>query len=329
MRVYRGYSNPLSGRERRDGFGVAVAIGNFDGVHRGHRAVIGQARANAVELGTGLGVVTFEPHPREVLQGQDAPARLSPFRRKVELLRDLGVEHLFVLPFTRALMAVSAESFVEDILIGRLGVRAVITGDNFRFGHRRRGDVELMRRVASPHGVRVDVAGAVGDRGGVVSSTRIRAALADGRVAEAGEMLSRPYEILGLVREGDRRGRELGFPTANTYPLHPRTAMPGTGIYAVRAALIEHDADGHALPPRWHPGAASLGTNPTFNGVESRLEVHLLDGMDYDLYGRRLRVAFIDRLRGEERFSSIEALTAQMRIDCDRALALTTDSAAI
>ncbi|MEZ5824598.1 MAG: bifunctional riboflavin kinase/FAD synthetase [Geminicoccaceae bacterium] len=322
MRVHRGFS---ASRSDRDGFGAAVAIGNFDGVHRGHRAVIEAARRHAVELGTDLGVITFEPHPREVLQGMKAPERLSPLRTKVERLRELDVRQLYVLPFTRSLMSMSAEAFVEDVLIGSLGVKAVVAGADFRFGHKRSGDIELMRRIAAHHGVRVDTASTVSDSAGVISSTRIRAALAEGRVADAGHLLGYDYEIVGRVRTGDRRGRELGFPTANTYPLHPRTAMPANGIYAVRAALVGSQDGSHPVNDAgnsatvWHPGAASLGTNPTFDGRERRLEVHLLDGMDYDLYGRRLRVAFIDRLRGEERFASIDSLIAQMNIDCDRA----------
>jgi len=303
--------------EPKSGFGAAVAIGNFDGVHRGHRAVIDRARQHARKLNAALGVITFEPHPRELLQGAQAPSRLSPLRRKLELLRSIGVDQVHVLPFTRSLMEISAQSFVEDILIGRLGVRAVITGDNFRFGYKRRGDVDLMRRIGSGLGVIVDTAPAVEENGQVISSTRIRETLLAGRVAEAALLLGYGYEISGRVRPGDRRGRTLGFPTANTYPLGRRTAMPGKGIYAVRTA-IEEDDDG-----RWHPAAASIGTNPTFDGRETRLEVHLLDGMDYDLYGRRLRVSFIDWLRDEERYETVDALTAQIRIDCDRALALT------
>ena len=317
MRVHRGFDTS-PGAER----GIAAAIGNFDGVHRGHRAVIDEARRHATALGAELGVITFEPHPRELLTPADAPSRLSPFRRKAELLRALGVDRLLVLPFSRRLMAMSAEDFVSRVLHETLGVTAVVSGETFRFGNRRKGDVALLRRSGGELGMRIGSVEPIAIAGEVCSSTRIREALSGGDVRLAAELLGYEYELIGAVRPGDRRGKGLGFPTANTYPLHPRVALPAQGIYAVRAGIVEGERTS------WHPAAANLGTNPTFGGVAKRLEVHLLDGSDYDLYGRRLRVAFLERLRDEVRFDSVDALVKQMRHDCERALAVCAGIAA-
>ncbi|MCB2055380.1 MAG: bifunctional riboflavin kinase/FMN adenylyltransferase, partial [Geminicoccaceae bacterium] len=280
--------------------------------------------------GYGFAALTFEPHPREVLDPARAPGRLSPFRRKAELLAEAGVEHLFVLPFTPALMSMPAEAFVDEVLLAGLGARALACGVDFRFGHRRRGDTAMLRRHAERAGAALDVLEALEVEGAVCSSTRIRGLLAGGEVKAAAALLGGEHQIIGIVRPGDRRGRQLGFPTANTWPLHPRAVLPASGVYAVRAGLIDGSGDGEGAgscrraltrPVRWLAAAASVGTNPTFAGTEMRLEVHLLDGGPHDLYGRRLRVAFVERLRDEERFDDADALVRQMRIDCERARA--------
>lgn len=307
MRVHRGTGSlPAEAR------GAAVAIGNFDGVHLGHRAVIERARAHARHLGVPLGVVTFEPHPREVLDPERAPARLTPFARKAELLRELGIERLYVLRFGPALMRLAAEAFVAEILVDRLGVRAVVTGEDFRFGYRRAGDVGLLSALARRFGFAWAAVPKFVVDGDICSSTRIRAALEAGEVAAAARLLGHAYEVRGGVVAGDGIGRELGYPTANLRPAGCRPLLPANGIYAVRAAVRRERGW------RWHPAVASLGTRPTFGGVERRLEVHLLDGR-HELYGCRLRVAFLERLREERRFATVEELLAEMARDCARA----------
>ena len=296
--------------------GASVAIGNFDGVHRGHREVVRVAAEHARRLGRPLGVVTFEPHPRELLSPAAAPARLTPLRRKAELLRELGVDRLHVLRFDERLMRMSAESFVEDLLLGSLAAAAVTTGRDFRFGHKRQGDGALLARLAQARGVPVSAVEPVCLDGETCSSTAIRAALADGQVEHAAALLGYPYQIEGVVRPGDRRGRTIGFPTAN---LHPRTRhppmLPAIGVYAVRAGLCR---DGRL---HWLPAVANLGRRPTFDGRSVQLEVHLLEGGG-DLYGQRLRVALVERLRGEQKVAGIDELKAQIARDCARARAI-------
>ncbi|HET6518480.1 MAG TPA: bifunctional riboflavin kinase/FAD synthetase [Geminicoccaceae bacterium] len=309
MRVHRSYRGlPPEAR------GAVVAIGNFDGVHRGHRAVVGAAGERAARLGARLGVVTFEPHPREVLTPEAAPARLTPLRAKALLLGRLGVAELFVLPFTAALMRKSPEAFVGEVLVAGLGARHVVVGDDFRFGHRRAGDVALLETLGFRHGFGVTGMAPVAWRGETCSSSRIREALAAGEVADAAELLGHPHAVEGRVVRGDGRGRTLGFPTANVRPGHPRALLPATGIYAVRAGLVRRGGDG----PAWLDGAASLGWNPTFEARELRLEVHLFDFVG-DLYGQRLCVTFVARLRGERRFDDVDDLRRQIEQDCRRA----------
>jgi riboflavin kinase/FMN adenylyltransferase len=288
--------------------GCAVAIGNFDGVHRGHRAVIEAARRHAADAAR-LAVLTFEPHPKEVVNPATAPRRLTPLRRKIELLRELGCAHLFLLRFDRALMAVPAEAFVDDILIGQLGVAAVACGESFRFGHKRQGDVALLAAAAERHGFAFAAVPPLLDGGEPCSSTRIRAGLDAGDLATANRLLGYPFIATGIIRQGDARGRTIGFPTANIAPDTTRHALPATGVYAVRAGL--RTAGGTV----WHPAVANLGRRPTFDGERLLLEVHLFD-TQLDLYGRRLDVAFLERLRGETRFADIDALRAQIARDC-------------
>ncbi len=306
MRVHRG-----NGAIPVEASGCAVAIGNFDGVHRGHRAVIEAARARTAGAGR-LGVVTFEPHPREVLSPAVAPLRLTPLRRKIALLRELGVDHLFLLRFDRSLMAMPAPAFVEDVLVGRLGIGALAAGQCFRFGNRRLGDAALLARAAEGHGFAFDAVPPVLVDNLPCSSTRIREALRAGELDLANRLLGHAFLLSGIVREGDRRGRTLGFPTANIALRGDRQALPANGVYVVRAGRCT------SRGMVWYPGVANLGRRPTFDGDRLLLEVHLLDAR-VDLYGERLDVAFLEHLRGEERFSGIEALKAQIAKDCSAA----------
>jgi riboflavin kinase/FMN adenylyltransferase len=280
-------------------------------VHRGHRALIDAARAHARELGAPLGVVTFEPHPREVLTPDKAPPRLTPFRIKARLLADDGVEHLFALGFNEHLMTKSPEAFVHDVLAGGLGIRHAVVGFDFRFGHRRAGDVETLAALSEEYSFAVTRVEPVSWRGAVCSSSRIREAVAAGDVGLARDMLGHAFMVEGRVVEGERRGRELGYPTANLRPPSGRALWPALGIYAMRASW-RHSR------PEWQDAVASLGVRPTFGGVERLLEVHLLHDRA-DLYGKRLCCAFIERLRGEERFDTAAALVEQMHRDSARA----------
>ncbi len=307
MRVHRRFASlPATAR------GAAVAIGNFDGVHRGHRAVVEAAAALAGAGGAPLGVVTFEPHPREVVSPGEIVPRLTDFSAKAELLGRLGVRELFVLPFDRTLMQLPADDFVRTMLLERLGVSALAAGQNFRFGHRRQGDVATLDDLAVRLGFAFCSVAPV-QHGGPLSSSRIRSLLTDGDVAGAAALLGHPHVVDGIVREGDGRGRLLGFPTANVHPLDARLVLPAAGVYAVRVA------QGRGPGTPWRPGVANLGRRPTFDGRTLLLEVHLLDGGG-DLYGQRLRVAFVERLRDERRFAGIDELKAQIARDCRAAV---------
>ena len=307
MRIMR-WPGPLADECK----GAVVAIGNFDGVHIGHRAVIAAAATRARALNAALGVVTFEPHPREVMQPNAAPARLTSLSRKAAIMRGLGVRQLYVLRFDAVLMRRSAEAFVEEVLQGHLGVRAIAAGRDFRFGSRRQGDVAMLAHRAA---VPVDIVEPVSLRDAVASSTRIREQLVAGEVDAAAELLGYPYELEGVVGRGDQRGRTIGFPTANVRPKGRRPQLPGIGVYAVRAGVRRGGA------VTWWPAVANLGRRPTVDGRTLLLEVHLLEGGS-DLYGLRLRVAFLARLRGERKFEGLDALRAQIARDCDEARAL-------
>jgi len=288
--------------------GCAVAIGNFDGVHRGHRAVIEAARRLSAG-GRPLAVLTFEPHPKEVVSPATAPRRLTPMRRKIELLRELGCARLFLLRFDGALMAMSADAFVDEILVHRLGLSALTSGESFRFGHKRQGDAVLLGAAGARYGFDYAAIPPLLDDGAPCSSTRIRAALQEGDIRTANRLLGYPFTYTGVVQSGDKRGRAIGFPTANLLPATGRHALPANGVYAVRVGRRT------AAGPGWHPGVANLGCRPTFGGGRVLLEVHLFD-VQLDLYGQRLEVAFLERLRGETTFSGAAALEAQIARDC-------------
>jgi riboflavin kinase / FMN adenylyltransferase len=293
--------------------GAAVTIGAYDGVHRGHRHIIDELRrrAEAEELETV--VVTFDRHPATVVRPESAPPELTSLPQKLELLATTGVDVTVVVPFDRARADETAEDFVREVLVDALAARLVVVGEDFHFGHGRKGDVALLREMGLDLGFTVVGLGLeAAEDGGAVSSTRIRGLLADGDVAGAAALLGRPHEVWGRVRHGDGRGRtELGFPTANV-AVPPATALPADGIYAGWYTTAAG---------RRHPAAVSLGRRPTFyaagvDGAPRLLEAHLLD-FDGDLYGQEARVAFVARLRDEERFDSADALVGQMRRDVE------------
>jgi riboflavin kinase/FMN adenylyltransferase len=268
-----------------------VAIGTFDGVHRGHRAVIEGADT----------VLTFDPHPLEVIHPTALPKLIMPFEVKRDVIEGLGVRELVVIPFDREFAGRSAEDFVERVLIERLGAEQVSVGENFRFGAKAKGDAAMLT-AREEFETRVVPLVEVG--GETVSSTRIRALIAAGDMAGARRCLGAPFMVEGTVVEGDQRGRELGFPTANIVP-DDRLAYPGHGVFAAFADGV--------------PAAVNVGVRPTFDsGRGVLIETYLID-RDEDLYGRTLRVAFVERLRGERRFASVEELIAQMRIDVEDA----------
>jgi riboflavin kinase/FMN adenylyltransferase len=268
-----------------------VAIGTFDGVHRGHQAVIDDADT----------VLTFEPHPLEVLNPAALPTLIMPFGVKRDVIEGLGVEELVVIPFDREFASRPAEEFIDEVLVQRLGADRVSVGENFRFGAKAKGDAEML---AARKEFETRVVPLVEVAGETVSSTRIRALIAAGDVEMAMRCLGAPFMIEGTVVPGDQRGRELGFPTANIVP-DDRLAIPGHGVYAAFANGV--------------PAAVNVGVRPTFDtGRGLLIETYLID-REEDLYGSTLRVAFVERLRGERRFAGVEELIAQMRLDVEDA----------
>lgn len=289
---------------------TVVTIGNFDGVHLGHQHVLRQARATADEVGVAkVVVVTFDPHPIAVLRPEHAPPTLTSIETRLRLLEAAGVDAVLVVPFDRDIAAWTPEEFIDRVLVGALGARAVVVGANFRFGHRAAGDVALLRAVGAARGFVVE--GIALDGGPQVwSSTYIRNCLAAGDVAGAAEALGRPFTVRGVVVRGDRRGRELGFPTANV-PTPVDAAAPGDGVYAGRLTRLDSCET--------FPAAISVGTNPTFDGERARrVESYVLDRDDLDLYGVEVEVAFVERLRGMVKFEGIDALIETMHSDVHR-----------
>jgi riboflavin kinase/FMN adenylyltransferase len=292
-----------------------VTIGVFDGVHRGHQAIIGHTVRRARELGLSSVVVTFDPHPSEVVRPGSHPAILTEAGRKAELIEALGADVLCVIPFTVDFSRLSPETFIHDVLVEHLHASGVVVGENFRFGHRAAGDVGLLERLGRTFGFTVEGAPLVGSApASVVSSTYIRSCVDAGDVAEAAAALGRPHRLEGIVVRGDARGRELGFPTANL-ATSPYAAVPADGVYAAWLARR-----GHA-PTR---AAVSIGTNPTFSGRERRVEAYVLD-FDGDLYGERLALDFVSRLREQRRFDGVEPLVAQIHEDVAQAREVLTN----
>ncbi len=297
-----------------DARGTVAAIGNFDGVHLGHQAVIAMARRRADALGCPLSVITFEPHPRSFFQPDLPPFRLTPRAAKARQLEALGIDCLFTLPFDGAMAALSAEEFVTRVLADGLGIRHAIVGYNFAFGHGRRGNVETLTALAKENGFGVDPVSAVesADRK-VYSSSLIRMMLGRAEPRQAAELLGREWEVEGRVQNGKRLGNTIGFPTANL--VLGEYLRPALGVYAVRCGVEEGGVT------RWYDGAANYGKRPTVDGQGELLEAHLFDFAG-DLYGRNLRVAFVERLRAEKKFDGLDALKAQIAEDCRAARVL-------
>jgi riboflavin kinase / FMN adenylyltransferase len=289
----------------------AVAIGNFDGVHLGHQALVGAAVADArADAGTPM-VLTFDPHPARVIAPERAPRTLLTLEQRAEVLAELGIDVVAVLDFDAALAALSPEEFVGEVLVRRLGAKVVVVGERFRFGHARAGDAALLARLGAASGFRVHALPVVLQDGQPVSSSRIRAALAEGDVVAAARLLGRPFFIDGRVVRGDGRGRQIGVPTANLESLNE--SLPANGVYAAWARTAK-DAK------HW-PAVVNLGQRPTFEGRGGSLEAHLL-GFLGDVYGSLLRLSFVKRLRDERRFAGAAELVEQIRRDVEDARAL-------
>ncbi|MDH6128588.1 bifunctional riboflavin kinase/FAD synthetase [Kitasatospora sp. GP82] len=293
-----------------------VTIGSFDGVHRGHQLIIGRAVERARELGARAVVVTFDPHPSEVVRPGSHPPLLAPQPRRAELMAELGVDAVLVLPFTLEFSKESPEVFVQQVLVDALHARLVIEGPNFRFGHKAAGNVELLAELGRRADFEVEVVdlqvcGEAGD-GKPFSSTLVRGLVSEGDMTGAAEVLGRPHRVEGVVVRGAQRGRELGFPTANVETV-PHSAIPADGVYAGWLT-----AGGERMP-----AAISVGTNPTFDGTSRTVEAYAIDRIGLDLYGLHVAVDFLAYLRGMEKFDSIEALLDRMADDVKRARELT------
>ena len=294
-----------------------VSIGAYDGVHLGHRAVIGEVMERARRQGRRAAVVTFDRHPAQVIRPDSAPFLLTDLDQKLELLAGTGLDYTDVIRFDEDRASESAQDFVETVLVDCLNAREVVVGEDFHFGHRRSGNVELLEEMGDRLGFEVYGHKLVGRDGRAarddeqVSSTAIRRALHEGRLAEANSMLGRPHEMRGPVVEGDRRGRTLGFPTANV-AIEPEMLMPADGIYA---GTMEVRGSAHALP-----SAIYVGKRPTFydDRAMTLLEVHALDWSG-DLYGQQVAVRFMNRIRADARFASVDELTEQLKVDCEQA----------
>lgn len=287
--------------------GSVLCIGVFDGVHRGHRALLAEGRRQADALGLPLVAVTFAPHPMAVVAAHHAPRALSTVAHRCDLLRDAGADRVDILAFDESMAALSPQEFIERELVTRLGARAVVVGEDFRFGHRAAGSVDTLCSAGQGLGFSVTGVGLVGD-GERWSSTRIRELLDSGDVAAAAEQLGRRYALDGIVVHGDHRGRELGYPTANlAWADDP--VVPADGVYAGWLTAGSER----------YPAAISVGTNPQFDGHERRVESYVLDRDDLDLYDLPARVEFTERLRGQMTFDGVEGLLAQMARDVDTA----------
>lgn len=281
-----------------------LAIGNFDGVHLGHRALLERLVATARQHGLPPAVMTFEPHPRELFAPEQAPARLTSLREKLALLEACGVEEVFLLHFSRKLAGLTAEDFIDRVLVQGLAVRHLMIGDDFRFGKGRAGDFGMLQAAGQQHGFAVEAMHTIEIDGERVSSSAVREALAAGELEHAGRLLGRPYCISGRVVHGDKIGRKIGWPTANIQLKRKRVAL--TGVFAATVS---------GLDKRHLPGAASLGVRPTLGrGLRPQLEVHLFD-FDREIYGAHVTVHLLHKLRDEAKFDSFEALTAQIARD--------------
>ncbi|MDR2837144.1 MAG: bifunctional riboflavin kinase/FAD synthetase [Azonexus sp.] len=302
MRVYRGHSSSVPAP-------VVLAIGNFDGVHRGHAALLGQLTETARVSGLAPTVLTFEPHPREFFARHSAPARLTTLREKLELLGEAGVAQTMICPFNARFAALTAGQFIDEVLCRSLRTRQLIIGDDFRFGQGRQGDFALLQAAGERLGFAVTAMPTVVMGDERVSSSAVRRALAAGEMDRAASLLGRPYGMDGQVTHGDKLARQLGFATANIRIKH--NPLPMTGVFAVEVG---------GLGPQPLPGVANLGVRPTVGGTRPLLEVHLFD-FARDIYGAHIAVRFLKKLRDEQRFASLDALKAQIAADAAAARA--------
>jgi riboflavin kinase/FMN adenylyltransferase len=288
--------------------GGVVTVGNFDGVHLGHQALVAAARNLADRLKGPAIVVTFDPPPHQVLHPDPGPPRppLTTLPERAELLQKAGADHVVILQTSPALLALSPEAFFEDILVRQLGAKGVVEGHDFRFGRRRAGTNDTLRSLCTASGLAFEEVAQLRYKGEPVSSSRVRAAIVGGDVALAAELLARPYRIVGTVIAGAKRGRTIGFPTANLGDVP--TVLPGNGVYAVRASV---DA-------RMWPGAANVGPNPTFGEDARKVEAHLI-GFVGNLYGKPMAVDFVARLRETRPFAGVKELTEQLKQDIEHA----------
>jgi riboflavin kinase/FMN adenylyltransferase len=298
MELVRGLQN-ISRRHQ----GCVLTVGNYDGVHLGHQQMIGVLKARAAELRSAATVLVFEPSSKEFIDPEDAPPRLTRWREKFLALAALGVERLVTLRFDECMRAMTPRSFVEELIVGRLGTRHMVVGDDFRYGSNAGGTIETLRGEGQVHGFGVEQMAPFVVDGVRVSSTAVRERLEFADFPGAARLLGRPYRMMGRVARGRRLGRTLGFPTANLRLM--RRKSPVWGILAVWV---------HGIDLRPLPGVASLGTRPTVNGIEPLLEVHVFD-FDGDLYGRAIDVEFVAKLRDEVKFDSLDAMVVQMKLD--------------
>lgn len=294
--------------------GAVIAIGNFDGVHLGHMGVIGEARRIAEASDIPWGVMTFEPHPRAFFQPDQPSFRITPLRAKSHAVVPLGADFMIALRFDKELAAMPAEDFVQSVLMDNLGIHHIVCGYDFSFGKGRTGDPEFLLHMGKELGFGMTAVGAISDESDTVySSTRTREALKQGDLEQVANLLGRPYEIAGRVQHGDKRGRTIGFPTAN---IHMEEYMdPARGIYAVRAALDKPES---LDPPVWINGVANLGIRPMFETAESVLEVYLFD-FDGELYDQHMRIQLLEYIRPEMKFDGLDELVTAIEADCIKA----------
>ena len=296
--------------------GCAATIGSFDGIHLGHQAVLTQLAVQGRERQLPVTLITFEPQPREYFMPEEAPPRLTRFREKLEVLRHCGIDRVVCLRFNAYLASLTADEFIQRVMLDGLAVKYLVVGDDFRFGKGRIGDYALLQQAGKTHGFPVATMQTFNIGNHRVSSTRIRVALNEGDFNSAEALLGRPYWMSGRVAHGDKRGRTIGFPTANIF-LH-RNAVPVDGVFAVEMRGIDN---------RPIPGVANVGTRPTVDGSRALLEVHLFD-FNREIYGRHVQVSFLKKLRSERKFESFELLKRQIERDAEQARAFFTGTAA-
>ncbi len=291
---------------------AVITIGTFDGVHTGHQHILQQLQEAAAACNGETVIITFDPHPREVLAGDKSVLLLTTLEEKISLLAHWGIHHLVVVPFTREFSELSATAYLEDFLISTFRPHTIIIGYDHRFGHNREGGLELLEAEQEKYGFQLLEIPQQVIHDAAVSSTRIRKSLQEGDVALASELLGYPYFLNGVVVHGDKMGRQLGFPTANIQLNDYRKLIPAQGVYAVTVDT----GDGHL-----HKGALNIGTRPTFNGTELRIEVFILD-FDREIYGSPIRVDFLAFIRSDRKFDNVEALIVQMKNDVEQARAI-------